>query len=359
MQSYDCSLPLFTGPVVAGLCVFWSLLWVVLRDYLCPRACSKTWLGRCARESHAAESVFYEPSTTTVVSSAGREIAPISASVLGAASGVEDAVEAGAEETRHFYIRKLRRMQVYCVLASVGGLGLFIPCFWAAEPLEEMLGMFGPVHQLFFTVAVGHWSVNLWEDWRTRSYLGQGLTRESMGGLALFPLNLCCSPNNIMLMTYFAHHAITIFAYCYTLATHRLGGVMVQGLLFEIPVCLMLRRECAVAMKTPPAWLLDPQAVNRHWMLTYFAFFLGRCPAECLWVVSVFTEGEQKLKHHAIGAPGSIAIYHVLAAFFTAINLRLIGLYMSWQQQDNAFATEAVVAQRPSAAAGQTSRVSE
>ena len=39
------------------------------------------------------------------------------------------------------------------------------------------------------------------------------------------------------------HHLVTLFAYIYCLATRELGGVMVQGLLFELPVLFMLRRE--------------------------------------------------------------------------------------------------------------------
>ena len=39
------------------------------------------------------------------------------------------------------------------------------------------------------------------KDWRTRRRLGQGLPKE---GLALFPLNLCCSAGEVMYATYTA-----------------------------------------------------------------------------------------------------------------------------------------------------------
>jgi hypothetical protein len=141
----------------------------------------------------------------------------------------------------------------------------------------------------------------------------------------------------IMYSMYTAHHLVTIFAYCFALSTHMLGGVMVQGLCFEVPVVLMLRREIAVALEDPPIWLRRTDAVHMHWTLTYLAFFLGRGLAECLWIVSMVPGyGPPRLQRHTNTV--GFVVYHTLGVFFTSLNLRIIGLFWTWHAQDLASA---------------------
>lgn len=250
-----------------------------------------------------------------------------------------------------FYVRKLNRMFIYCLAASAAGLSIFSSCFFRPQPTEAMLMSFGPVQQFFFWMAVGHWVTALWEDWCTRHFLGQGLTVESGGGLALFPLNLCCTSAQVMYATYTAHHLVTIFAYIYALWTRELGGVMVQGLLFELPVVFMLRRELGHAQKVPPKWLQNPRRARSHWISTYLAFLVGRGPAECLWIVSMLDTpfGHPLLEESLSSA--SIVVYHTLAFFFTSLNVRILGLLFCWHWQDVSRATEHQKEQEQSQAA--------
>lgn len=231
------------------------------------------------------------------------------------------------------YRRKLRRMLLHCCLISVLGVILFARALAAANPMEELCCTFSALHQVIFAVVIGHWTVNLWEDWCTRSFLGQGLKSDT---LSLFPLNLFCEPRHIMFLMYFVHHVVTVVAYCYSLATHRLGGLMVQGLLFEVPVAFMLRRELAQSMEDLPAWLGRPRAVAWHWALTCLAFVAGRGPAEVLWVWS-FIPGERPDKLFSNDRnfdPLARVMYHTLGVFFTALNIRILGLYVSWYKDD-------------------------
>ena len=231
-----------------------------------------------------------------------------------------------------FYVLKLRRMLAYCCVASSAGLAMFLVSAFQAEPVKSMLMSFGPVQQFFFWMAVGHWITALWEDWRTRSFLHQGLTSNSAGGLAFFPLNLCCSSAQVMYCMYTAHHVVTVFAYLYTLATYQLGGVMVQGLIFELPVMFMLRRELGNAQHELPGWLQHERSTSRHWRLTYLMFFAGRGIAEVLWVMSMLPGHSGTLQDCLSDA--SLVVYHTLAVFFTSLNVRILGLLMCWHQQD-------------------------
>lgn len=310
LRSPDEEAPwLFSDVEVCVLCVVWFAIWLgVLRVLALGRRCTKTIPGT-TEES--------EDSTSPTAS--GEE---------------KSSVRTAGGAALDFYMAKLRRMRCYCVIASSAGMVLFVECFFKQEPLPAMLASFGPLHQVLFAMAVAHWVVNMWEDWETRAFLGQGLSSDSGGGLALFPLNVCCGPSSIMLAMYFTHHTLSAFAYSYSLATHELGGVMVQGFLFELPVMFMLRREIALASLEPPEWLSCPAEVQLHWTLQYLTFALGRGPATCLWLVSILPGyGSETMSEMGLSIGGKV-LYHTMALFFTALNLRIVGLYMCWHAQD-------------------------
>merc|ERR1712137_786205 len=108
---------------------------------------------------------------------------------------------------------------------------------------------------------------------------------------------------------------------------------MVQGLLFELPVNLMLRREYATAFAVRSTWLQEKSSVQRHWVSTYLLFFIGRGPAECFWVMSLTPSYSAQLAEHTGGSVG-LVVYHTLALFFTGLNLRILGLFWCWHAHD-------------------------
>lgn len=290
------------GSIVFALIIFWFVFWLLLL--------------RCIPVKLTAP------------------VAPAAAAACPE-SAEDAAVQLGKRQAVEFYQRKLRRMQVFAISSSVSGFALLLSCFAMEDPVVELLVAFGPFHQVFFTMSISHWFLNLLEDWKTRAFLGQGLSGEAGGGLALFPLNLCCGPKDIMLVMYQLHHIVTIIAYCYSLATFRLGGVMVQGLIFEFPVVFMLRRELAVAMDPVPQWLRGQGSVDAHWLATYVAWTLGRGPSLALWIFSVLSVyGADRLSANLRLA--DIVMYHVMAVFFTCINIRMVGLLLCWHGQDRA-----------------------
>ena len=289
---------IFSAWVSVAGCIFWTLFWMLLHKVLPPRDLDRWNSG-------------------------------------------DETLENNGSRLQSFYVRKLKRMIIYCSVASMAGLLFFMSCFFSPQPTKSMLTSFGPAQQFFFWMAVGHWTAALWEDWHTQEFLGQGLTVESGGGLALFPLNLCCTSAQVMYATYTVHHLVTIFAYVYSLWSQELGGVMVQGLLFELPVVFMLRRELghqAAENRKPPGWLQKPRRARTLWWSTYLAFLLGRGPAECLWIISMIpTAYGYELLAESLSLP-SIVVYHTLAVFFTSLNLRIIGLLFCWHEQDVAWA---------------------
>lgn len=231
------------------------------------------------------------------------------------------------------YRQKLRRIFLYASAATAAGLVMFVHALSMPAPLKDLLVGFRLEHQVFSAMAIAHYTIHCWEDWRTRSLMGQGLSKDSAGGMALFPLNLCLSPEQIMLLMYLLHHSVSVFAFVYCLATHELSGVIEQGLIFELPVILMLRREIGTTQDPPPAWLQQERSVHCHWGLTYVFFLLGRLPAEGLWIASFTLSYERRLVDQLLSTRG-LVIFHTLAAFFTVLNIRIVGLLMTWHAQD-------------------------
>lgn len=307
--------------VTIGLCVLWMCFWLAAHLVLPPRVVLTRRPRVGAVDTSAASGV------------ASSEVkGAITATVQGSDLS-NDCAPASNEMLVRYYQRKLRRMQIYCVLAAGSGFFLFAYSFSSPEPVEEMLVAFGPAHQVFFSMAVGHWVVNLWEDWCTRGLLAPGMDGDDNGAMALFPFNLCCTPSQVMFSIYILHHTITIFAYGFSLVTHSLGGVMVQGLLFEFPVIFTLRRELAISQEDSSGWNLDVRALRRNWWLIYLAFALGRGPAEVLWVVSFSLDyGRERLSEHLDDV--GIVVYHTLAVFFTSLNMRIFILLCYWHAND-------------------------
>ena len=118
---------------------------------------------------------------------------------------------------------------------------------------------------------------------------------------------------------------------------------MVQGLLFELPVMFLLRRELAMARRELPAWLRQPSRTNAHWCMTYAAFVVGRGPAECLWIVSMLPVPYGSSLLEELVSPVGFIMYHLFAIFFTSLNIRIVGLLLCWHAQDLSLAKLATV----------------
>lgn len=201
---------LFSGPVVAALCVIWAGLWLAL--VFMPLRCPGTATRAAVRPFSASPNDVADGSGAGAANeeedSAAAEVE--GGSIPGMSPRAPRILSPRRRDDIDFYRRKLRRMSCYCILASAFGVALVVNCLIDEDPLPELLLAFGPVHQVIFAMAVGHWTVNLWEDWRTRAFLGQGLKEDSGGGMALFPLNLMCTPNQVMLAMYFIHHTVAM-----------------------------------------------------------------------------------------------------------------------------------------------------
>jgi len=219
------------------------------------------------------------------------------------------------------YRRRLCRSQVYCACAVVGGVRLLSLCRW--DP-DDLLHIFTAEHQVFFTMAVGHWLVAIWEDmqcWRMLaagmdSAVGQGGSEEQTA--------------RFLGQAYVVHHAVAALAFWSVVRLRSCVGIGIFGLVFELPVLLMNHREFVVSMQPRPAWFRNHRKLSRFWRDLNILFSVGRIGPAIVYVYSILF-----WQYALSGQSWSEAVaYHLAAVFFTILNRSLGVLLMGWQRSD-------------------------
>merc|ERR1740129_1612074 len=93
-------------------------------------------------------------------------------------------------------------------------------------------------HQVLFAMAVGHSFVTFYEDWSSPSILVNGLDASSLRGIK--------APATFLLRACMVHHVAIILGFVGLLWSQRCASVGSFGLLSELPVLMMNRRELAL-----------------------------------------------------------------------------------------------------------------
>ncbi|CAE8727212.1 unnamed protein product, partial [Polarella glacialis] len=268
----------------AGLCVAWAAFWLV-----CHFACS---------------------------------LLPSPSPSAGASSSEEhDAkrLRSGIPQQRGAYLRRIYRSQIYCFLAVAGALRLLTRC---RRLPEDLLEDFGFEHQVFFSMAVGHWAVSLWEDSQSWTFLSSGLDGKALRGVR--------DPAQLLLQAYAIHHIVACSGYTALLRIRRVAGIGTMGLLFELPVIFLNRRELALLGATASRWLNDRAGVQQHWHFTYLFFFLARGGPTVLYVYSVICWSQQLEQLRLVDK----FVYHGMVIFFSVLNYSFMTVLEAWARRD-------------------------
>uniref|UniRef100_A0A7S1FK40 Cytochrome b5 heme-binding domain-containing protein n=1 Tax=Noctiluca scintillans TaxID=2966 RepID=A0A7S1FK40_NOCSC len=226
---------------------------------------------------------------------------------------------------KEMYARRLCRAQVYNALAVLGAVRLFSRC---RRLPDDLLNDWSVEHQVLFSMAVGHWVVSFWEDWRSAKFLAGGLEKTSIRG---------CSPHVFFLSAYSVHHVVAAGGYVALLLLKRCHAVGSFGLLFELPVLLTTHRELAMTADVAPRWLLEPVSVSRYWNAIYLLFLVGRLVPATVYMYSLVHWPEQ------VRALPSAAFYtyHFMSVFFSLLSyLFVINVLEAWRRRDMLFAVQ-------------------
>lgn len=209
-------------------------------------------------------------------------------------------------------MKRLLRSQVYCLLATSSGLYVFFTEYHSF-PLD-LLHHWGPYHCYLFEAACGHWVFSLIEDYLVGEEVIAHIIplpdeREELYGWML---------NGLL-----AHHVVTVFAYAWCLATHKLSGLCVFGLMFEAPILLLNLRDLWACFEKEFLYPLRGRDRRQVSMLTgsmYFLWHLFRSLPCCLYPVSVLIWRPQ-LNTLSVACRG---VYHFLGLLFCYVNIELI-----------------------------------
>eukprot|EP00928_Gymnodinium_smaydae_P030984 TRINITY_DN22893_c0_g2_i1.p1 TRINITY_DN22893_c0_g2~~TRINITY_DN22893_c0_g2_i1.p1 ORF type:complete len:1036 (-),score=211.84 TRINITY_DN22893_c0_g2_i1:159-3266(-) len=227
------------------------------------------------------------------------------------------------------YRKRLARSQVYCFLASLGGLHLLLHrCNWTAR---ELLYRYEREHEVFFSMAAGHWLVAIWEDAQSSKYLSAGLSgRDLLGHTASKPQEREES-GAFLQRAYLLHHLAAAGLYVFVMLNRSCVGVCIFGLVFELPVLLMNHREFAVVAKFPPAWYRNQWRLDSFWDLLFFVFIVARFGPTLVYFYSLMFWWRDIFALPVYEAE----VYHCGSLFFTLLNFSLLnGLLPSWRLRD-------------------------
>lgn len=232
-----------------------------------------------------------------------------------------DLITCSALRKREAYTRRLWRSQVYCLAAVVSGVRLISR--WQRLP-EDMLLDFSFEHQIFFAMAVGHWTISAWEDDNGRALLGGGLDNTMLRGVR--------DPAELLHTAYLVHHFVAACGYFAMLRLQRCAAVGTFGLIFELPVLLMNRREIGLHAERVPAWLRNQEGVARHWSCFYSLWLVGRGGPTAVYLYSLLYWRQ----HLSALSSDELYLYHGMAVFFTILNCVFLNVLEAWARRDRA-----------------------
>eukprot|EP01035_Chromulina_nebulosa_P026053 gene26054-34054_t len=218
-------------------------------------------------------------------------------------------------------LARLIRSQLYCIFSTVAGL--YIIRDFSDWP-HDLLHLWKPHYEIIFEISASQWIWSLAEDM---------LCGEQVVAHMIIPPGQERDLYENFSQGLFYHHLFTIFAFSWSLCTHKLSGLCAFGLLFEAPVLLMNMRDIFGTFHHE----LQGFPYNSIWCRCFggmgfqlYAIFVGvlfivvRGGACSLWPVSLVIWRSQ-LSTLSIG---SQIVYHLLGIAFCYVNTVVFFTYV-------------------------------
>ena len=209
-------------------------------------------------------------------------------------------------------MRRLLRSEVYCLFATTAGIYVFYNEY-EKFPMD-LLHHWGPYHCYIFEVACAHWIFSIGEDFLVGEEIINHIIplpdeRPDLYGWML---------NGLMV-----HHVITIFAYSWCLATHKLSGLCIFGLMFEAPILLLNVRDlwaCFEKEFLHPFKSMTQREVSIFIGVQYLLWHIFRTLPCLLYPLSLLIWRPQLNTVPLY----SRLVYHILGLLFCFVNFELI-----------------------------------
>jgi len=243
--------------------------------------------------------------------------------------------------TKRAYWRRLVRSQFYYAFAAIAGWFLLLTKYDLiayftldrdARPVEGMLETWNASFEIPFAVAVAHWCLSFVEDYACRDLLSADIQNAKMPNGSKVKLEF--DADKALFSAYCVHHIVTAGAYLWCLETHSLSALCVLGLVFEMPVIFMNLREFVVTFDKDMGGIIknkiDTKFLPTTWNFILFTVLGCRYNATLIYIWSLIFWRDEVAE---LG-PSSWFAYHILAIFFSVLNMYLTGLLFVWANQD-------------------------
>lgn len=213
------------------------------------------------------------------------------------------------------------RSQVYCIFAMSAGVSIAMDfTHWP----KDLLHQWQPKYALLFEIAISHWIWSIIED---------GICEKSVVSHMTIPPGDEEETFSSFSQGLIFHHIFTIFAFSWSLVTHKLAGLCFFGLMFEIPVLVMNLRDITASFEDElkgfpwtSFWCVGMNGLGfqlySHCVVVLFAIFRG---VPCfLWPLSLVI-WRKELSTLPIA---SHVIYHLLGLVFCFVNIIVFFSYV-------------------------------
>lgn len=215
---------------------------------------------------------------------------------------------------RRWYSVFLLRRFTYDIIAGLTSITWLIACICADHTLENLLATSSRATQAMCAMAIGHWATAMYEEY----HMYMGWTRKSAGGLA------GCVKMII-------HHTIALACFVFVLLSGSLGGVGMQGLLFEVPIIPLAIRDYAKFSQAE--FYSQRWAVNLLWTHVYALYPLFRGFCSVLWIASLVPGPVREALRASVHGASFIA-YHIGSVVFLIVNIIVVLHYIPMHKED-------------------------
>mmetsp|Transcript_97694 Transcript_97694/g.203876 ORF Transcript_97694/g.203876 Transcript_97694/m.203876 type:complete len:997 (+) Transcript_97694:85-3075(+) len=220
-------------------------------------------------------------------------------------------------QERERYLHRLCRSQVYCGISTVASVYLLSQCGWNAI---DLLHKFSRDHQIFFTMAVAHWMLSIWEDMNCINFLNAGMDQDAIR----------VDANLFLAQAYLVHHVVAGCGFLAITLSQGCTGIGAFGLLYEFPVLIMNHREFSVLQNPRPRWMMNKGSLLEYWQRYKWMFIIGRGVPSIVYIYSLLWWRDDLFSVSF----GEGLLYHFMAIFFTLLNYQLINVLNGWYSSD-------------------------
>ena len=174
----------------------------------------------------------------------------------------------------------------------------------------DLIHHWSDTNTILFEIAAGHWLFSIIEDRAAGKHIISHIRYDADEKNSLY---LYYSSN------LFNHHVITLFAYGYSLYSHKLSALCVFGLLFEAPVIILTYRDICVCFAEEllhPIKHMDEKTLKGMWGVMYLLWHICRTGACLLYPVSLVFWRSQLVTLSILPR----LVYHFLGCAFLYVN---------------------------------------